>query len=66
MWSVIGALFTTLGQALGLVSKRQDLKNAANVQAAATAQKEQSAVDKTNKAIANQNTAELRNELSEN
>lgn len=50
---------------LGFQSKKLDLKNTASAQAAATAQKEVDAQDKTAKAIANDDLDELRKEASE-
>jgi hypothetical protein len=49
----------------GFQSKKLDLNNAADMKAAAVAQDEAKAVDVTDKAIAQQDTAEIRKELAE-
>jgi hypothetical protein len=59
--SIISAISNIFGWALN----RSTLKNSADVKAAEKAQREVNTVDRTNKAILNRDTNEIRKELSE-
>jgi len=62
---LISNAFGAVKEFFGFQSKKLDLKNQAPVVAAAVAQDEVEARDKTRTAIANQNVKETRNELAE-
>jgi hypothetical protein len=61
----LGPIFTFLAKLVGWGSQREGYKNAPDVKAAAEAQDEQKAQDKTRKAIAQKDLDEERRELSE-
>lgn len=61
----IGPIFTFLANLIGWGKQREGLKNAPDVKAAAIAQDEQNAQDKTRKAIAARDIEEERRELAE-
>ena len=69
MWAAIIAAisngFSAAGAWIGLIKQRDSEKNTAAMQAGITAQVEQSAIDKTNAAIAAKDVKEIRNELAE-
>jgi hypothetical protein len=54
-----------IGTMLGIWQQRDTLKNAADVKAAAVAQQEQNAQDKSKQAIASGDLKEMRNEIAE-
>lgn len=61
----IGPIFTFLANLVGWGKQREGYKNAPDVKAAAIAQDEQNAQDKTRKAIAQKDIEEERRELAE-
>ncbi len=63
--ALISNLLAAVKAAFGFATQRDAERNAPNVQAAAEAQKEQSAEDVTKKAIADKDIEEERRELSE-
>ena len=65
MWNSIGAIFTFLGRALGLITQRDAEKNAPDVKAAQAAQNEVNAQSKTETAIKSGDLNEIRNETAE-
>jgi hypothetical protein len=65
---VVGLIANALGavkEFFGFQSRKLDLRNSAKVQAAAEAQSEIDADNKTEQAIAKQDLKEMRNELAE-
>ena len=60
----ITAVATAVGQALGLVSKRSDLKNAADVKAAVQSKDEAAQVALDAQAVADKNLEEMRKRIS--
>lgn len=56
----IGAIFRFLGEALGIVRKRQELNNSPEMQAAKAAQNEVKKEDEINKAVANDDADAIR------
>jgi hypothetical protein len=63
--ALLSNLFGAVKGFFGYQNKKLDLKNAADVKAAADAQNEVSARDKTDAAIASKDVTEIRKELSE-
>lgn len=63
--ALISNAFAAIGQLFGFARQRDSEKNAPAVQAAAAAQKEQNAQDKTKAALAKGDLDEIRKELSE-
>ena len=61
----ITAIFGAIGSAFNWLTNRSTIKNAANIQAAQTAQDQVNAETKTAQAIAQKNTQEIENELAE-
>ncbi len=61
----IGPIFTFLANLVGWGKQREGLRNAPDVKAAAEAQDEQNAQDRTRKAIAQKDINEERRELAE-
>jgi patatin-like phospholipase/acyl hydrolase len=62
---LIKSFFSAIAAGLGLAKQRDSEKNAPDVKAAAIAQDEQNAQDKTRKAIASKDIEEERRELAE-
>ena len=63
--NLLTAFFGSLKEIFGFANKRTDLKNAPDVRNRAKANAETSAVAATTKAVATNNTEQLRNELAE-
>lgn len=63
--ALVSNLFGAIKEVFGFQSKRLDLKNAQDVKDAAVRQAELDAVAKTEKAVAEKNTDELRKEIAE-
>jgi hypothetical protein len=63
--SFITAFFGAISNVFGWVTGRNAVENTAQMTAAKTAQSEQKQVDQTTKAVAGQNTKEIRDELAE-
>jgi len=64
IWATISGAFVAVGKIFGWASGQATLRNTAQMQNAATAQKENNADDQTAKDIANRNTDSVRNDLS--
>lgn len=61
----IGPIFSAIASAFNWMTGRDQIKNSPAMQAAAAAKSEQAQVDKATKAIATQDTEEIRKELAE-
>lgn len=65
MFKAIAAFFSAIGAALGLVSRRNELKNTPEMQAAARAQQENAQRDAESKAVGDEDEKTIRRNLSE-
>ena len=63
--NTIGQFFRMIAEALGIVAKRQELKNAADVKAAAKAQQERESADEAARIVDERNADEIRKKLSD-
>jgi hypothetical protein len=63
--SLVGNAFGAVKEFFGFQSKRLDLKNTADVKAAAAAQSEATAVDQVEKAVAGKDVNAIRKDLAE-
>lgn len=61
----IAAIFSFLAESLGFLRQRDAEKNTATMQAAAAARQEQSKVDASTAAVAQQDVKEIQQELAE-
>lgn len=64
MLQLISNVFGAIKEFFGFQSKKLDLNNTEEMKKSETLKKEQQAVDKTNKAIAEKDEDEIRKELS--
>lgn len=65
MWETVTAFFQSIAQVFGFVNKRTDLKNAADVKAAAIATDEQKQIDQINKDVADGDVDAMRKDIAE-
>lgn len=65
IFATLTAWAQAIAAAFGYSKHRSELRNAPDIKAAAIAKQEQQQVDKTNKAVANQDIDQIRKDLAE-